>query len=125
MQKSEGRPVDEKLQYEEMMERLKPRYYDKEGKGISLMEWADLCEDPSYGMIKKDCFGSYRVSTVWIGHNMNIFQEPKQIFETMLFCSDNPEEDCSICERYATLKEAELGHEIIAKIIEAKVNAKT
>ncbi|HEY5234886.1 MAG TPA: hypothetical protein VIJ14_01810 [Rhabdochlamydiaceae bacterium] len=107
-----------------MRRRLGCNCYNKEGKPISLMEYADLFEDPSYQVIKKDFIGPYEISTVWLGINHNIRGEPKKIFETMVFTENEEDEFYRYQERYATLQEAELGHEIIAKIIEAKVNAR-
>ncbi len=91
-------------------------YYNKEGKKISMEEWARLFEDFEYKIISQITLSNgKRVSTVWLGLDHSFGDGTPLIFETMVFSKKG---DCSSeehCERYATLKEAEAGHERIVK----------
>jgi len=96
-------------------------YYDKEGKQIPMLEWADLFEDMKYRKIGDTDVGDYHISTVWIGLNHNIFSETEiLIFETMIFCKDEEDYLHQWMERYGTLEEAELGHEIAIELARKK-----
>jgi hypothetical protein len=81
---------------------------DKEGNSIGPAEWGRLHTDDSYRVIGyTDIAEHVAVSTVWIGINMNFSQEgPPIIFETMIFGGPLDSETW----RYATEREAKLGH---------------
>lgn len=99
-----------------------PSYRDKEGNVIDLMKFADLWEDLSYRIIKKDIIGNYHISTIWLG----VIYFPNFLFETMVFIGN----DClkpdfgneDFIQRYTTLEEAIKGHEEIVKEYEEKLN---
>lgn len=60
-------------------------YFDKDGKPLELMEWAELRLDRDYARIElTELKRGYVVSTIWFGINMNItdFGGPPFIFET-------------------------------------------
>lgn len=92
-----------------------PMYYDRQGKELTLMEWAKKFDDSQYRVIRHEIFDKCHVSTVWIGINMQIFRKcPIEIFETMIFLVDDKEENPlrDYLERYSTEEEAILGHKI-------------
>ncbi len=102
---------EQRKQLHEMMERAKPRYFDRKGNPLQLMEWARMCEDPDYRMIKQEEIGRYFVSTMWIGLNMNHFGSEMHIFETMIFCEENSKDELDGYQaRYPTEEKAILGH---------------
>ena len=99
-------------------------YYDKDGKSISLMEWADLFEDMKYRKVMDTYIKNYHVSTVWIGLNHSFGSEDIRIFETMIFGDNEDDELDGWMERYRTEEEARLGHEEVIKLVKANVNEK-
>ena len=88
------------------------RYYDKQGKPLELMEWAQLFEDNAYRRIAETTLpnGTW-VSTVWLGldHNFSGVGSPI-MFETMVFPHKDATLDEQEQERYSTLEEALNGH---------------
>lgn len=83
------------------------QYFDKEGKEITLIEWAKLFEDRDYQRIRHSDLGGVSVSTVWLGIDHNWGQQgPPVIFETMVF--GHYEEEFMV--RYCTEDEAIIGH---------------
>lgn len=107
-----------------------PRYFDRKGKPIGLMNWAEKFEDNEYTIVKQDYVDRYFVSTVWLGlnHSLCFFKDaPIQIFETMIFLKD-PQEDeddplLSFQERYSTEEDAIKGHEIALKIARGELSS--
>lgn len=93
------------------------RYFAKDGRGISLLQWAKLFEDRSYKQLWDDSVGSSRVSTVWLGmdHGFGEFSRPI-IFETLVFGGPLDQE----MDRYATIYEAEEGHKAMVKRVRVK-----
>lgn len=85
-----------------------PRYYDKYGKPLELMEWAMLFEDFKYKRIDltKLWWGG-RVSTVWLGLDHNFSGGTPIIFESMLFGIRGYSTDEV---RYSGLADARNGH---------------
>ena len=95
-----------------------PRYFDRQGKPMELLDWSRKCEDPEYKIVKQEKVGKYFVSTVWVGLNMSMWRDCKiQIFETMIFLNEGSAEDrrndpiCDLMHRYATEEEALIGHQ--------------
>lgn len=67
--------------------------------------------------------GSYRISTVFLGRDHNLFPPGRPIlFETMVFADTarNPWAD-RYPRRYSTWREAEAGHKIAVKEVHAKL----
>jgi len=86
-----------------------PRYFNKQGKPITLSRWVELFEDPAYKIIKRDETPNGVVSTIWLGLDHSFEESGKPlIFETMIFESD---EYPDFQKRYSTLEEAIKGHE--------------
>ena len=88
-------------------------YFDKNGKEIKVEEWGELFTE-EYKRIGKTVLANGKVvSTVWLGidHNFSGTGAPL-LFETMVFPSETEfsEEDM---QRYATIEEARIGHEIM------------
>lgn len=93
-------------------------YYDKEGRPITLLEWAHLFEDKAYCRIAEDTLddGTW-ISTVWLGldHGLGLSVRPL-IFETMVFAGKARPASNLDQRRYSTLIDALLGHsEMVAE----------
>jgi hypothetical protein len=85
-----------------------PLYYDREGKPISLREWADAMGTGRDRHVALDYVGEVKVSTVWMGIDYNWSRTgPPLIFETMIFGGNHDEE----CWRYPTEAAALAGHD--------------
>lgn len=78
-------------------------YYDRALNQVTLLEWAELLEDPAYRRVALDKVADCTVSTVWLGidHGDGMF------FETMVF--DGSGNDV-LCQRYPTEAAAVEGH---------------
>lgn len=103
---------------------LMSKFYDKNGKPISLLEWGRLCENYSYKRIKLSYLKAYnkRISTIWLGLDHSFSDTGKPIiFETMVFSLDKTDFDEQYQERYSTLKEAIEGHNRIVKNIKQTI----
>ena len=87
------------------------RYYDKQGKPLELMQWAQLFEDNAYRHIAETTLpdGTW-VSTVWLGLDHNFGRGVPVIFETMVFPHKDDNSNEQEQERYSTLEEALNGH---------------
>ena|SRR3990167_11390904 len=96
-------------------------YFNKQGKPIGLMTWAQLLEERNYKIVEQTELKNGKwVSTVWLGLNHNWEDGPPLIFETMVFSKRGDygtEEDC---ERYSTLEEAIKGHKKLVKKYDTK-----
>jgi len=100
-------------------------YYDREGKSIELLKWAELIENPEYKIVKQTIIDDrLEVSTVWIGLNSFIYYDEglPVIFETMVFNIEDKKEsdegyygDALIQEKYSTEKKALEGHTRLVK----------
>lgn len=89
-----------------------------------LMTWAIFLEEQrDRRIVKKDTIGELQVSTVFIGldHKLSFIEErddpdyKPDIFETMVFKDGSD----IYCDRYATWKEAEEGHQKAIAWVEA------
>lgn len=61
-------------------------FFDKDGKPLELMEWAEKFEDDEYRQVDwTELTNDRHVSTIWIGHNMNMLGNIPIIFETAIF----------------------------------------
>jgi hypothetical protein len=70
-----------------------------------LLTWARWIETADRHV--RDTFrDDVRVSTVFLGLDMNVFGGPPYLFETMVFVNGCAED----CDRYSTWEEAEEGH---------------
>ena len=102
----------------------KPRYFDKDGEPMELMEWAQKFEDDEYKRVALDITNAgIRVSTVWLGLNHRFDEGPPLIYESMAF-NDQDTHTFQLApnlpsrefpadldqERYSTLEEALEGH---------------
>ena len=88
-------------------------YYDREGKPLELMEWAEKVEDPSYRRVALEDRGDVVVSTVWLGVNHALGDGPIHIFETMVLGGEYDRE----MWRYNTEAEAEAGHAEVVELV--------
>jgi hypothetical protein len=93
-------------------------YYDKDGTPIEQVEyWARKYEEPGYKRVAETTLPDGKwVSTVWLGISYQFGTGPPLIFETVVFPSKHdwwPELDLA---RYATLAEAQDGHEKMVQL---------
>lgn len=99
-----------------------PRYFDRKGKPLKLLEFSRLLDDNEYRIVKQEYIGKYFVSTVWLGLNMNFLKTlPILIFETMIFMKDEKDKEIEdpinhYQDRYSTEEEALEGHQKAVKI---------
>jgi len=90
-----------------------PDYYDRQGKPLTLLEWAGALEDRTIDKrrVAETTLPNGRwVSTVWLGLDHRFGHGPPLIFESMVFES-KAEMDEIDCERYSTEEEARVGHQ--------------
>ena len=69
---------------------LGPRHFDRQGKPMTLADWAEAMEDAEYRVVANDVVESWEISTVWLGLNHGFGPGPPLIFETMVF-DNSPE----------------------------------
>jgi hypothetical protein len=88
-----------------------PTKFDRQGRPITMGEWAELFEDKSYQVIVQTwTIGGAWVSTVWLGLDHGFGRDgPPIIFETMVWHDGND----TAQDRYSTEPEAIAGHERI------------
>lgn len=90
-----------------------PLFYDRQGKPLAMMEWAEIRTD-EYVRVAEDTIGKYWVSTVWLGVDHSFMPGSKPvIFETMIFDKENGG-TASMDEfmwRYCTEEDALKGHQ--------------
>lgn len=98
--------------------------FDKNSDPITIEEWGRLQEDDAYFRIGSTYVGEWWISTVWIGINMNYARKgPPILFESMVFWTgtqgDKRRVSTEYTGRYATVREAELGHAQIVSLVAA------
>ena len=93
------------------------RYYDQEGRPMSLMDWAASYEDAAYRVVQQTEVGGHFVSTVWLGLDHSFGGGAPLIFETMICAPSGEWLDYQ--ERYSTKAEAEEGHKRAVAFAEA------
>jgi hypothetical protein len=72
---------------------------------VPLMQWARTLEQADQRRVAEDFIGDVRVSTVFLGINLDpLGRSPPLVFETMVF------PDCDLIGRWATYDEAEAEH---------------
>lgn len=79
-------------------------YFDKDGKPLTLMDWAALCESGEYRRVDYTKANGYIVSTVWVGFNMNPLPGALHTFETAFLQPDGS--FVEVYERCGTLDDA-------------------
>lgn len=98
-------------------------HYDRDGKPLSLMEWARLYSNEEYKRVAETQVGSYWVSTVWLGIDHNFSRVgPAILFETMVFATSSDMEGLGPdmdCHRWSTEAEALAGHEEVVTLVRA------
>jgi hypothetical protein len=103
----------------------RPRYYDRQGKPMTLEEWAPTVDDAKLKRVAETTLPDGKwISTVWLGldHNFNE-RGPPLIFETMVFSSSREMTEL-YTERYSTEAEALAGHEAMVAKWSAKLEAR-
>lgn len=99
---------------------MRPLYYDRHGRPLTLMEWAPLLENKEYLLVarvdeRRDDGSHVVISTVWLGLDHQIGDGPPLIFETMIFIDgerDHPFDQSQW--RWSTEPEALEAHNLIA-----------
>lgn len=100
--------------FDPIWDELGGMHYDKEGRQITLRQWAKLFDHCGYRRLGDTHIGDYWISTVWLGLDHGWGRSAPLIFETMVFKNDESDLDC---RRYPTLAQAEEGHaEIVAEV---------
>ncbi len=97
--------------------------YDRKGKPLDLMTWANLMEDHAYRRVAETTLSNGTwISTVWLGLDHNFGHGAPLIFETMVFPArdDKREEDS---DRYSTEAEALDGHAAMVAKYTAQVTS--
>ncbi len=104
--------------HEDMAMRIlsRPTYYDREGKPISMLEWAEDYERGESRVVRQEQVGDYFVSTVWMGLDHQFMDGPPLVYETMVFKDDASD---LAMDRYSTMDEAIAGHEAMVKRVRA------
>lgn len=88
-------------------------FYDREGRPLELMEWAELNKSRAYSTLARTELGQLWVSTIWLGIDHGWNGGPPVIFESMVFGRLNYSE--LAMRRYATEADALAGHtELVA-----------
>jgi hypothetical protein len=115
-----------KQQYDEIMERGRPKFYDMDTKLIdNPLDWARYCEERMRDGTKTlahDYVGKYRISTVYVGLDMGMFNRFPLIFETMIFCEDEGDPLNLWMDRYTYKEQALAGHEIALKLARGEIS---
>jgi hypothetical protein len=83
-------------------------YRDKEGKPLTIDQWSILVAHPRYRQVKFDLINGYVISTVWLG----LWHCGDMFFETAIW-KDGQENKIDEVYRYQTMKDAEIGHDLI------------
>lgn len=81
-------------------------FYDRDGKPLTLLEWAHKYEDREYRQVAEDNNGEVRVSTIWLGVDHNWSEGRPLYYETMIFGGPLDQTQW----RWHTEKEAVAGH---------------
>ena len=89
-------------------------YFDLQGRQIGMWEWSELIE--THKIVARTEIAGYLVSTVYIGINTSIDPAYIEIFETMIFSTEENRKDSDLNgyqRRYANLDDAVRGHKAI------------
>jgi hypothetical protein len=102
------------------------KFWDLNGSALTLIAWAELLEDRSYGLVAEtDVLTSdgrlLWVSTRWLGFCQKLYlgfpdDRPFLTFETLVFESGSPTD---YRHHYSTLEEAERAHTGLVKRLHA------
>jgi len=87
------------------------RFYDRDGKPITMGDWVKKLEDHDYVVVKLTELGGFRVSTVWLGFDHRFHSRKGSdpiLFETIVF---GPKGSVEEQQRYTTEAEARAGHD--------------
>ena len=93
----------------------RPIYYDRQGKPMTMQQWAQRFEDEDYRHIARDVIGPdepldpaplITVSTFWLGLNHDWRSDEPLIYETIIIGGEHD----ATGMRYATEKQAREGH---------------
>ena len=111
----------QRREFDKMDEKYGPRYYNMDGKPISMWDWAmgiELRQDRHVGDTYMRIRGhGYRVSTVLLGLDHSFRPGgPPIIFETMVFM-DGDMGGLDVTERYCTKAQAKAGHRRICRLV--------
>ena len=81
-----------------------------------LLQWAEWLETADHRRVRLDCADGYRVSTVFLGLDMNFGDGPPILFETMTFYGGTEHDQL----RYATYDQALAGHALLLAEVKAR-----
>lgn len=102
---------------------MRPRHYILKGTEVvpvkSIKEWG-LWFGTHDNTVAKTQVGDLFVSTIFLGLDMSVLDGPPLLFETMVF--DSERDPCDYM-RYATWKEAEIGHARMVNVARMRVES--
>jgi hypothetical protein len=93
----------------------RPVYYDRQGKPMTMQQWAQMFEDEGYRHIARDVIGPdepldtaplITVSTLWLGLNHDWRSDEPLIYETIIIGGEHD----ATGMRHATERRAREGH---------------
>lgn len=113
---------------EQMWTALDRGYYARDGRPISMGQYADLFSDFNYKVVARTTIHHASVSTVWLGMDHGWLEDGRPlIFETMIFPRRRRDKHAPWADwqdRWSTEREARLAHERIVNVIRSRgVNA--
>ena len=59
-------------------------FYDRAGNVVDLKTWSKLRHDFDYKIVKRDTVGTLQVTTVWMGIDQGVDNDPPMIFGTII-----------------------------------------
>jgi len=63
-----------------------PMYFGRDGKPMSLQAWCNAWSDPDYRLVATDEINGHRVTTMWMGTDIDCgMHPPPKIFGTAMF----------------------------------------
>jgi hypothetical protein len=87
------------------------QYYDRNGQSMELMDWVRAKNTDGYDRVALDDVDGVTVSTIWRGIGT-------AIFETMILGGEYDEQ----CWRYATEREARIGHANAVALVKGRTS---
>jgi hypothetical protein len=102
----------------------RPIYYDRQGRPMTMQQWAQKFQDENYRHLARDVIGPdepldpaplITVSTFWLGLNANWRSGEPLIYETLIVGGERDAVDI----RYTTERQAREGHRLVVEELRA------
>lgn len=96
----------------------RPMFYDRAGKPLTTLEWAEVFErrfeeDREYHLVGSTHVGDVWISTIWDGIDHNLGEGPPAFFETVIFGEGY------LFSRYGSEEAALAGHDLAVAFVES------